>query len=170
MNDARGLVTGGLLATLFGCSEPAAPDTGRGGSDSGAGGSVGAAAGSTDSGGSVAEGGTGAGHSGAAAGGAPGQAGGGTELTGAALRDATHDECFTMCTKANQACPDYDIPVCFGTCQGQADGAFADNSCARELYEALRCINTLGTENFACDPNGVVFNGCELEQAAYSGC
>jgi hypothetical protein len=34
-----------------------------------------------------------------------------------------------------------------------------------ELYDALRCINALDNAKIACDTNGVVFNGCDAEQA-----
>jgi len=162
---------GPLFAVLLlvGCGEPEAPDTGRAGSKSG--GSGGAAAGSTASGGAgVGNGGTGPGTSGSATGGTSGQAAGGGPLTAEQLRDATHDECFAMCTKANQVCPDSELSECLLTCQGQADEAFAAKSCASELFEAIQCINALENGKIACDPNGVIFNGCDAEQAAYSGC
>jgi hypothetical protein len=44
------------------------------------------------------------------------------------------------------------------------------NSCAHEPYDGLRCINALGTEKIACDPDGIVFDGCLAEQAAYAAC
>jgi hypothetical protein len=167
MIDRCGPVVAVLL--LAACGEQGGPDTSGAGSNSG--GSGGAAAGSTASGGAGAgNGGAAGGTSGSATGGTSGQGGGSGPLTGEQLRDATHDECFAMCTKANQVCPDYKISDCLLTCQGQADDAFASEACASELYEALQCINALENGKIACDPNGVVFNGCEAEQAAYSGC
>lgn len=167
--DRRGAVVAGLLLALGGCGEPSAPDTGRAGSDGGGGG--GSASGSASGGAIASGGGTGAGRgSGSVVGGSAGQAGGGTNLTVAALRDATDDECSIMCTKSNQVCPGYKLSVCLAMCQGQADDAFAAGSCQIELYDALRCINALDSRRIACDPNGVIFNGCDAEQAAYSGC